>query len=214
MPKQVQKPFLKKTEATKAMMNKSWKIVCDRFKEMKEVQTEDGDDHTAVPAALSPLLTQINQKITTAKNRMESNDFNLTDLLNELPDDKVKGILLLFENPEENFKHKENKFVSEDMLVSLACLLIGEMEQLGTMYQAKQTRARADILRTFLEAYGKQFSKMRGTDLIYNHHPFVEGVKNLIQYRRGLRRASAMARPDGEGEEIPEPSDERRCAIM
>lgn len=144
---------------------------------------------------------------------MESNEFNLTDLLNELPDDKVKGILLLFETPEENFNYKVNKFVSEDMLVSLAWLLIGEVEQLEQCIKQSK-RARADILRTFLEAYGKQLSKMRGTGLIYNHHPFVEGVKNLIQYRRGLRRASAMARPDGEGEEIPEPSDERRCAIM
>lgn len=66
-----------------------------------------------------------------------------------------------------------------------------------------------EMVTAFCEAYGQEFSAVRGNNIIFDNDSFRKLIRDTESYRRGIRQA-LQQQPEGEAE-----GEERnQCFIM
>ena len=209
MNREVRKPQLKREQQLKNLNNKSWRIICDRFREMRTA-TDVNQCENEAPEVLNNLLSPINSKITNVKQRLKDGNFNLKSVVETLSDSSLQDVQSLFPYDPENKSINQQKAISEDQIVKLSYLLVSEMELLDRCVEHCRVAIKSNLLRTFVECFGAQYNIQRGEELGFNIKSFAKDVDGIVKFRKLLREA--MEARDRQGQEHLADSNEGNSA--
>ena len=153
------------------------------------------------PAEVMPLVQPLLTKVAEIKRRVGQGEDAFVDGLMNLTDEQLSSL-------ETIFSIKKGKF-TEQKLVQASYAIVAEMGQLDE-FIGHLTKQKNTAICEFIECYASAFAHLRSGDFQFNNDRFYDAVKNTIQYRKGLRRASEVGNVQSEGEQ----DSASRCDVM
>eukprot|EP00438_Fugacium_kawagutii_P029772 Skav217061 [mRNA] locus=scaffold208:286136:286699:- [translate_table: standard] len=186
------KGHLKKSEAVKVLVKRSVSAVRTRH------LTKTTDDVVSCPPQLVGAVQHINTMLSDVKNRLDRDEPVLQPSLEHLSDDQLSTLLNIFD---------ARGGQTEDKLFSSTYVLAkDEMDYLDKAEEYINF-LRGDLVATFLRAYGQEYHLLRASNLYFNNDEFKKTIRDVIAYRRGIRRSVEN--------DVPlEPEGGNQCLIM
>ena len=161
------------------------------------------------PATIRPIVQPITEKMNAWKARVSGGDESvINQFLESLPDEKLAELKKIFEK-------KGRGQNTEDKILDSSFVVLSELDEINSFIN-ELFRVKAEVINTYTEIYARTYnnSATSSGEVQFNNEPFLEALRDVISYRKRLRRNSQEDVSNDNLINDDATEDANRCVLM
>ena len=107
---------------------------------------------------------------------------------------------------------KKSGVQTEDKIISTSLTMLPPLALIDAVIPHLE-KLRFELVSLFTQAYALEYNQHKGSELVFANDQFVDDIRGVVAYRRGIKRSIEMANEDRSQASNPD-ADANSCCVM